>query len=101
ISMAWSRAAKCWWFWAAREGMGYRRGRRQRANRRSGCSTFLKTIAGEMNGIHTDESSKLNYQGTHVSPDLFFFQQLRRVFRHIGQTDEQAVPGRSYLHGRD
>ncbi|CAG7975963.1 unnamed protein product [Penicillium salamii] len=29
----------------------------------SGCSTFLKTIAGEMNGIYKDELSYLNYQG--------------------------------------
>ncbi|ORX90944.1 putative ABC transporter [Basidiobolus meristosporus CBS 931.73] len=32
----------------------------------SGCSTFLKTIAGEMNGIHLDEKSHLNYQGISV-----------------------------------
>lgn len=30
----------------------------------SGCSTFLKTIAGEMNGIWVDDASYLNYQGT-------------------------------------
>jgi len=29
----------------------------------SGCSTFLKTLAGEMNGIYRSEESKLNYQG--------------------------------------
>lgn len=29
----------------------------------SGCSTFLKTIAGEMNGIYTDDQSYFNYQG--------------------------------------
>ena len=29
----------------------------------SGCSTFLKTIAGEMNGIYVDNDSYLNYQG--------------------------------------
>ncbi|KAJ5131211.1 CDR ABC transporter [Penicillium bovifimosum] len=29
----------------------------------SGCSTFLKTIAGEMNGIFKDEASRINYQG--------------------------------------
>ncbi|KAJ5458361.1 CDR ABC transporter [Penicillium sp. IBT 31633x] len=29
----------------------------------SGCSTFLKTIAGEMNGIFKDENSHMNYQG--------------------------------------
>lgn len=29
----------------------------------SGCTTMLKTIAGEMNGIYLDESSSLNYRG--------------------------------------
>ncbi|KAL4805482.1 ABC-2 type transporter-domain-containing protein [Aspergillus unguis] len=29
----------------------------------SGCSTFLKTIAGEMNGIQVSEDSVMNYQG--------------------------------------
>lgn len=29
----------------------------------SGCSTFLKTIAGEMNGIYVDDKSYFNYQG--------------------------------------
>ncbi|KAG9253600.1 ABC-2 type transporter-domain-containing protein [Emericellopsis atlantica] len=33
----------------------------------SGCSTFLKTIAGETNGIYQDSSSYLNYQG--ISPE--------------------------------
>ena len=29
----------------------------------SGCSTFLKTIAGEMNGIYVDKASYFNYKG--------------------------------------
>ncbi|KAL2890097.1 ABC transporter CDR4 [Ceratocystis lukuohia] len=29
----------------------------------AGCTTFLKTIAGEHNGINIDENSKFNYQG--------------------------------------
>lgn len=29
----------------------------------SGCSTFLKAIAGEMNGIHVEDNAYLNYQG--------------------------------------
>lgn len=29
----------------------------------SGCSTLLKTLAGEMNGIYMDDASHLNYQG--------------------------------------
>jgi ATP-binding cassette, subfamily G (WHITE), member 2, PDR len=30
----------------------------------SGCTTLLKTIAGETHGFHVDESAKINYQGT-------------------------------------
>ncbi|KAL2863758.1 pleiotropic drug resistance family ABC transporter [Aspergillus lucknowensis] len=40
----------------------------------SGCSTFLKTLAGEMNGIHMDPASELNYQGIPA-------QQMRKQFR--------------------
>jgi ABC-type multidrug transport system ATPase subunit len=29
----------------------------------SGCTTFLKTIAGDYNGIFMDDSSYFNYQG--------------------------------------
>jgi ABC-type multidrug transport system ATPase subunit len=40
----------------------------------SGCTTFLKTVAGDTHGFHVHESSTLNYQGIH--PD-----QIRRAFR--------------------
>lgn len=33
----------------------------------SGCSTFLKTIAGETNGIYIDDASYFNYQGKLLS----------------------------------
>ena len=33
----------------------------------SGCSTFLKTIAGETHGLYVDDGSYLNYQG--ISPE--------------------------------
>jgi ATP-binding cassette subfamily G (WHITE) protein 2 (PDR) len=29
----------------------------------SGCTTYLKTIAGEMNGIYLDDQSEMNYRG--------------------------------------
>ncbi len=29
----------------------------------SGCSTYLKTIAQEMNGIYLDPESQINYRG--------------------------------------
>ncbi|KAJ5381155.1 uncharacterized protein N7496_003583 [Penicillium cataractarum] len=40
----------------------------------SGCSTLLKTIAGEMNGISMSEDSVLNYQGISV-------QKMRKNFK--------------------
>ncbi|KAI8649075.1 putative ABC1 transport protein [Fusarium keratoplasticum] len=40
----------------------------------SGCSTFLKTVAGDTHGFHIEKSSTLNYQGIH--PD-----QIRGAFR--------------------
>ncbi|KAL4871208.1 hypothetical protein BDV12DRAFT_206795 [Aspergillus spectabilis] len=40
----------------------------------SGCSTFLKTLAGEMNGIYMDKESELNYQGIPA-------KQMRKQFR--------------------
>ncbi|RKK74598.1 ABC transporter CDR4 [Fusarium oxysporum] len=40
----------------------------------SGCTTFLKTVAGDTHGFHVHESSTLNYQGIH--PD-----QIRSAFR--------------------
>ena len=35
----------------------------------SGCTTLLKTIAGEMNGIYLDEHSDINYRGKSMSLD--------------------------------
>lgn len=29
----------------------------------SGCTTLLKSIAGEMNGIYLDDQAELNYRG--------------------------------------
>ncbi|KAB8079584.1 ABC-2 type transporter-domain-containing protein [Aspergillus leporis] len=40
----------------------------------SGCSTFLKTLAGEMNGIYMGDKSQLNYQGIPA-------KQMRKQFR--------------------
>ena len=40
----------------------------------SGCSTFLKTIAGETHGFNVDKDSYINYQG-------ISFEQMHRHFR--------------------
>jgi ABC-type glutathione transport system ATPase component len=38
----------------------------------SGCSTFLKTIAGDYNGIFIDDKSYFNYQGTATACSLIW-----------------------------
>lgn len=36
----------------------------------SGCSTLLKTIAGETHGVYVDSNAEINYQGKHDSGEL-------------------------------
>ena len=51
----------------------------------SGCSTFLKTLAGETHGFEVDPGSKVNYEGIH-------FQQMHKHFRgEVIYTAEQDV----------
>ncbi|GES59343.1 pleiotropic drug resistance protein PDR [Aspergillus terreus] len=50
----------------------------------SGCTTFLKTLAGEMNGIYMDESSHMNYQG--ISPEQMM-TQFRGEAIYTAETD--------------
>jgi ABC-type multidrug transport system ATPase subunit len=54
------------------------------ANSFSGCTTFLKTLAGEMNGIYMDESSHMNYQG--ISPKQMM-TQFRGEAIYTAETD--------------
>ncbi|KAE8446223.1 hypothetical protein EG329_012448 [Mollisiaceae sp. DMI_Dod_QoI] len=73
----------------------------------SGCSTFLKTVAGETNGFFIDEKSSINYQG--ITPE-----QMHKDFRgeaiytaevdvhfpmlSVGQTLEFAAQARAPRH---
>jgi ABC-type hemin transport system ATPase subunit len=56
----------------------------------SGCSTMLKTIAGETHGLYVADNSHINYQGK--------FQCLSLVYdtyvlpRHIICPDAKAIP---------
>jgi ABC-type multidrug transport system ATPase subunit len=57
----------------------------------SGCSTLLKTIAGEMNGIYLDEKAEVNYRGE----SLIRYVRLvgaNYLFRHYPQADGHPVP---------
>lgn len=46
--------------------------RKDSADILSGCSTMLKTVAGEMNGIYLEEGSELNYRG--ITPEQMLSQ---------------------------
>ena len=61
----------------------------------SGCSTFLKSIAGETNGLYVDKSSYLNYNGitakemkTHHSAEAIYTAELDIHFPQltVGET---------------
>lgn len=53
----------------------------------SGCSTMLKTIAGETNGLYLDEGSYFNYQGK----SRHFYFMIRRLQR-LCVIHERHVP---------
>ena len=65
----------------------------------SGCSTFLKTIAGETHGFEVAKSSHINYQGTTAQPFLKI-QKLKGTYRNQLQADAFALPWRGDLHSR-
>ncbi|KAJ5676892.1 ABC multidrug transporter C [Penicillium maclennaniae] len=50
----------------------------------SGCSTFLKTLAGDMNGIYKDDKSYMNYQGI---SDKKMTNQFRGEAIYTAETD--------------
>ncbi|KAF9269259.1 hypothetical protein L218DRAFT_851868 [Marasmius fiardii PR-910] len=50
----------------------------------SGCSTFLKTIAGEVNGLAVDENALINYQGI---PWEIMHKQFRGEVMYSAETD--------------
>ncbi|KAJ5091406.1 ABC multidrug transporter C [Penicillium alfredii] len=50
----------------------------------SGCSTFLKTLAGEMNGIYKDDTTHMNYQGI---SDKMMRNQFRGEAIYTAETD--------------
>ena len=62
----------------------------------SGCSTFLKTIAGETHGFFVDQQSKINYQGA-CDTAMLEIKRLTRD-RYWCGADGQGLPWRSHLH---
>lgn len=66
----------------------------------SGCSTLLKTICGELNGLMMDQNSTINYSGIsqetmhkQFKGEIVYNQEVDRHFPHltVGQTLEFAA----------
>ena len=64
----------------------------------SGCSTFLKTIAGETHGFFVDESSSINYQG--IGPDVMH-KNFRGEVIYQAETDGKPSLVKILVHLRD
>jgi ATP-binding cassette, subfamily G (WHITE), member 2, PDR len=73
----------------------------------SGCSTFLKTVAGETNGFYIDEKSEINYQGiepkqmhTEFRGEAIYTAEVDVHFPQlsVGQTLEFAAIARAPRH---
>jgi ATP-binding cassette subfamily G (WHITE) protein 2 (PDR) len=60
----------------------------------SGCTTFLKTIAGEWHGFQVDQDSYLNYQGN----PLCLLLEMANSCRYYRKTNAQELPWRGHLH---
>ena len=67
----------------------------------SGCTTFLKTISGEIHGFSVDEGSHLNYKGKIIRHLQLSSQLTRDSDRHQCKADAKRVQGRGYLHSRE
>ena len=60
----------------------------------SGCTTMLKTLAGDRNGIYLDEGSELNYMGEGIR------KHETDSCRYFRRADAHPISGRSNLYGR-
>lgn len=70
----------------------------------SGCSTLLKTMCGELNGLHLDRSSTISYDGIsqpqmkkEFKGEVIYNQEVDKHFPHltVGQTLEFAAAART------
>lgn len=70
----------------------------------SGCSTFLKSVCGELAGLHVDEKSVVHYNGItqdrfikELKGDIVYTQENEKHFPHltVGQTLEFAAAART------
>lgn len=61
----------------------------------SGCTTMLKAISGERNGIYVDNSSELNYNGESLST---LGRGVSHPIRHIRQGPAESIQGGGAVH---
>ena len=70
----------------------------------SGCSTFLKTLTGELHGLKLDKKSEINYSGIpqntmmkEFKGEMLYNQEVEKHFPHltVGQTLEFAASVRT------
>ena len=70
----------------------------------SGCSTFLKTLCGELHGLELDEASEVHYSGIpqqtmqkEFKGEMVYNQEVDKHFPHltVGQTLEFAAAART------
>lgn len=75
----------------------------------SGCSTFLKTVTGEMHGLDLDNKSIIHYNGVpqkrmmkEFKGEVIYNQEVDKHFPHltVGETLEHAVRMDSLFLGR-
>ncbi|KAK9235568.1 ABC-2 type transporter-domain-containing protein [Lipomyces kononenkoae] len=73
----------------------------------SGCSTFLKTICGELHGLDIEQGSVVHYSGismekmhTEFKGDILYNQEVDKHFPHltVGQTLKFAAAARAPSH---
>jgi ABC-type multidrug transport system ATPase subunit len=73
----------------------------------SGCSTFLKTISGELHGLNLNKESKIHYNGVKMETmhsefkgEVLYNQEVDKHFPHltVGQTLEFAANARAPSH---
>lgn len=73
----------------------------------SGCSTFLKTLSGELHGLDLDKKSTIHYNGVEMQKmhaefkgEVLYNQEVDKHFPHltVGQTLEFAATARAPSH---
>lgn len=73
----------------------------------SGCSTFLKTLSGELHGLDLDKESTIHYNGVEMQKmhsefkgEVLYNQEVDKHFPHltVGQTLEFAATARAPAH---